>query len=145
MASLASLMLGSGQAAESAEDYIARMEQAFEPAEEEDARELKWRRENGLCERTGRRPELCCCGGPGCIGETIESETKRMYSASSGGAGSSIAGGETAGATDEDDELAGPPIPPKKLARHHAAWRDFVEADEIGPLVRAFERGRRAR
>ncbi|KOO24578.1 mical-like protein [Chrysochromulina tobinii] len=71
MASLASLMLGSGQKALSAEEYIARMEHAFEPAEEEDEREIKWRRENGLL------------------------------------------------------------------------WQDFVDADEIGPVIKTFARIRR--
>ena len=35
---------------------------------QDDDRERKWRRDNGLCESTGKRPELCVCGGPGCLG-----------------------------------------------------------------------------
>ena len=137
MASLASLMLGSGQKALSAEEYIARMEHAFEPAEEEDEREIKWRRENGLCEKTGRRPELCCCGGPGCIGIAVDGEPipheERVRELT----------GQAAGTVDEDAEPAGPPIPPKKLAHHHAVWQDFVDADEIGPVIKTFARIRR--
>ena len=137
MTSLATLMLGSGQKALSAEEYIARMEHAFEPAEEEDEREIKWRRENGLCEKTGRRPELCCCGGPGCIGIAVDREPipheERVRELA----------GQGAGTVDEDAEPAGPPIPPKKLAYHHTVWQDFVEADEIGPVIKTFARVRR--
>jgi len=115
-----------------ARNYLEHMEQAFErPPEEDDDREIRWRRENGLCEQTGRRPETCCCSG--CLGEQkVEGGVGYLHSVP-----------PSTSVIASDVEPTGPPVPPKKLARHHAAWKLFVEADEIGSLLHAFARIRR--
>ena len=97
----------------------------LKPMDDNDERERAWRRESGLCELTGKRPERCRCGGPGCLENfSIEDQLHKAI------------------------EAYTPPAPvttkERRRTEHNmAAWKAFVDSVEIGPTLKAYARIRR--